>query len=515
MVCGFVLNLWLWQGSFPKQIGPLMIPHIAFTWYVLIGSLATFALGSLFSLILPKPRRMAVSTRVVSTLVLFAVILSAAKDPRIASAQAPTQSPDFTAVSTLINTAIAEKKLPGAVVLIGHNGKVVFEQAYGVRKLAGEPGVSLASDGKPDTRPEPMTEDTIFDMASLTKVLVTTTAVLQLYEQGKLDLDAPVARYLPDFASVSLPDATVPAPASLGTDHDPVAIIPSQHRAPESAAKDGTVIPAASGRNLGISSSANAVYKSRITIRQLLTHYSGLPEDVNLKDDWGLKAPDKAEGIRRAMASVPYGPPGQTFKYSDINFITLGALVEKIMNPQWGLFADRPTLDLYAALNILKPLGVKETRFLSFDKVCGPLQQMPIPWRSPFMSLPVAGVSGFEVDCDQMSWTAVNWIERTAPTAHDNEGTALSNPDFDHLLRGTVHDPTTRRMGGVAGHAGVFSTAADMSKFCQALLDKLLHNTGPFPLSQATLRLATSPQAPPTAVKTATIFTPTARPPPA
>ena len=85
---------------------------------------------------------------------------------------------------------------------------------------------------------------------------------------------------------------------------------------------------------------------------------------------------------------------------------------------------------------------------------------------------------------------------RTAPTAHDNEGTALTNPNFDHLLRGTVHDPTTRRMGGVAGHAGLFSTAADMSLFCQALLDKLLHNTGPFPLKQSTLQLATSPQAP-------------------
>ena len=86
------------------------------------------------------------------------------------------EAPDFSPVSTLINTAIAEHKLPGAVVLIGHNDKIVFERAYGNRAL--EPTI------------EPMTEDTIFDMASLTKVLVTTTAILQLYEQHKLDLDA-------------------------------------------------------------------------------------------------------------------------------------------------------------------------------------------------------------------------------------------------------------------------------------------------------------------------------------
>ena len=95
----------------------------------------------------------------------------------------------------------------------------------------------------------------------------------------------------------------------------------------------------------------------------------------------------------------------------------------------------------------------------------------------------------------------------TAPTQHDNEGTPETNPDFDHLLRGTVHDPTTRRMGGVAGQAGVFSTAEDVSKFAQALLDKLLYNTGPFPLKQSTLKLMTTPEQPATAQNGATIFT--------
>ena len=94
----------------------------------------------------------------------------------------------------------------------------------------------------------------------------------------------------------------------------------------------------------------------------------------------------------------------------------------------------------------------------------------------------------------------------TAPTAHDDQGTPATNPDFDHLLRGTVHDPTTRRMGGVAGQAGVFSTAEDVSKFAQALLDKLLYDTGPFPLKQSTLKLMTTPQQPKTAQTGATIF---------
>ncbi len=109
--------------------------------------------------------------------------------------------------------------------------------------------------------------------------------------------------------------------------------------------------------------------------------------------------------------------------------------------------------------------------------------------------------------CPGPSWP-VSDLLRTAPTAHDNEGTPETNPNFDHLLRGTVHDPTTRRMGGVAGHAGVFSTAADISLFAQALLDKLLHNTGPFPLKQSTLQLMTTPQQPATAQSGATIFTP-------
>ena len=99
-----------------------------------------------------------------------------------------------------MNDAIAANKLPGAVVVIGHSGKVFFHQAYGSRKLADEPGL----DGSPAPA-EPMTEDTIFDLASLTKSLATATAVMQLYEQGRLQFDDPVQQYLPDFNTANDP----------------------------------------------------------------------------------------------------------------------------------------------------------------------------------------------------------------------------------------------------------------------------------------------------------------------
>ena len=417
MLCGFLLNVFLYQATFPHPLIPLPI-RIAFTWYVLIGSVATFALGSLFSLM--RPRHVAAAALVVLT--LGCPLITQAQASSIVGSVPPKQSLDFTEVSTLIQQAIADHKLPGAVVLIGHNGHIVFHHAYGNRAL--EPTV------------EAMTEDTLFDMASLTKVLVTTTAILQLNEQHKLALDTPVATYLPAFA-------------------------------------------------------ANG--KEKITIRQLLTHYSGLPEDVDLKDPWGLAAPDKAEGIRRALAAVPYSPPGVTFKYSDINFITLGALVESISGQG---------LDTYARDHIFLPLGIPQTAYHPFNSTCGPALRTGAaiaPGPRP--------IGRIGVTCPVGTWSPYASVPNTAPTAHDNEGTPATNPNFDRILRGTVHDPTTRRMGGVAGHAGVFSTAADMALFCQALLDKLTKNNGPFPLTQASLKLATTPNQPATASNQATIFT--------
>ncbi len=433
MVFGFALNLLLWLDPNPIVLGPVTIPHIAFTWYVLIGSIVTFGVGTAASFLMPgaKKGHGKMAARVAVILIAVAVpVLSAMRGQaqRPASSSALLRATDgekydFSSVTTLVNQAIAAKKLPGAVVLINHDGKTVFEQAYGVRKYAGEPGL----DGKPSPA-EPMTVDTIFDMASLTKCLATATSVMQLVEAGKVDVDAPVVKYLPEF---------------------------------------------------GVNG------KDKVTVRELLTHYSGLPPDVNLKDAWGLAKPDKAEGIRRAMESSLDSVPGTKFVYSDINYITLGALVEKVSGE---------TLDDYASGHIFKPLKMAQTRYLPITKACGPAG----PWAEnpPPAAYPCA-IDG---------WGRWDWIHQIAPTQHDDQGTKDTNPNYDVLLRGTVHDPTTRRMGGVAGHAGVFSTAGDVAIFAQALLDRLAGRPSDFPLKRETLKLMTQPEQPVTAASGATIF---------
>ncbi|OBF30526.1 serine hydrolase [Mycobacterium sp. ACS1612] len=321
-----------------------------------------------------------------------------------------------------MNDAIADRKLPGAVVLIGHGGRVVFQQAYGDRKIAGEPGL----DGSPAPA-EPMTDDTIFDMASLTKPLATATAVMQLYEQGVVAFDDPVQRYLPDF------------------------------------------------------NAANDPQRAKVTVRMLLTHTSGETGDVELKDPWGLDRADKAEGLRRALTTPLESAPGEGFRYSDINFILLGALIEKLTGE---------AEDVYVAEHVFAPLGMADTRYLPAAKACGPhaLRGAAIAW---------APASSESVACSDGTWN-VDLLTRIAPTARDEEGRADPgrNPDLDHLLRGTVHDMTARRMGGVAGHAGLFSTAHDVGIYAQALIDRLAGRPSEFPLEQPTLELMTTPQQP-------------------
>lgn len=336
----------------------------------------------------------------------------------------PDASPavDFAAVSKLVDDAIAANKLPGAVVVVGHNGKIVFHQAYGSRKLPGEPGL----DGSPAPA-EPMTEDTIFDLASLTKVLATATTVMQLYEQGTVQLDAPLQDYLPDF------------------------------------------------------NPANDPQRAKVTVRMLLTHTSGETGDVDLRYPWGLNGADKAEGIRRALTTPLESRPGETFRYSDINFILLGALIEEVTDE---------AEDVYVQRNVFAPLGMDETRYLPPAKVCGPhtMRGAAIAW---------APMPNGRVDCPAGTWP-VSLLPRIAPTARDEEGRAdpTKNPDLDYLLRGTVHDTTARRMGGVAGHSGLFSTAHDVSTYAQSLLDRLAGRPGNFPLAQSTLELMTTPQQP-------------------
>ena len=159
------------------------------------------------------------------------------------------------------------------------------------------------------------------------------------------------------------------------------------------------------------------------------------------------------------MKSKLTSAPGTNFDYSDINYIMLGALVEKL--------SGEP-LDVYAQQHIFTPLEMAHTSFHPFAKTCGPVDEVGAAiYPEPRL------IGRILVKCPQDTWSPYALDPLTAPTQHDNEGTTETNPDFDHLLRGTVHDPTTRRMGGVAGQAGVFSTAEDVAKFAQALLDKL------------------------------------------
>jgi CubicO group peptidase (beta-lactamase class C family) len=331
---------------------------------------------------------------------------------------APT--PDFPTISKLIDEAIAAHQLPGAVVVVGHGGKVVFEKAYGVRKLDGQQGL----DGLPAPA-EPMTEDTIFDMASLTKPLATATAVMQLYEQGVVQFDDPVQNYLPDF------------------------------------------------------NPSNDPQRASVTVRMLLTHFSGEAGEVDLGDSWGLDGADRAEGFHRALTKPLQTRPGEAFRYSDINYILLGALIETVTGE---------AEDVYVQRNVFAPLGMRDTRYLPAAKACGPheIRGAAIGW-----------APGEVADCPANTWST-NLLSRIAPTAIDEDGRAEPgrNRDLDYLLRGTVHDTTARRMGGVAGHAGVFSTAQDVSVFAQALLDRLAGRPSEFPLTQATLELMTTPQQP-------------------
>jgi uncharacterized protein YbbC (DUF1343 family)/CubicO group peptidase (beta-lactamase class C family) len=264
------------------------------------------------------------------------------------------------AVDAVIQNAISDG-IPGAVLIVGHDGAVIYRKAYGARAL--EPGR------------EAMTVDTVFDLASLTKVIVTTTAVMQLVERGKVRLNDPVMKYLPEFA------------------------------------QNG---------------------KADITVRQLLTHYSGLAPDLDLKTWWE----GKETAYRMAFAETPQDVVGSKFSYSDINFIVLGALVERVSGER---------LDEYATRHIFLPLKMTRTRYLP-----------PAAWRV-----------------------------KIAPTQYD---------EHERMLRGVVHDPTARRMGGVAGQAGLFSTGDDLSKFAQALLDG-----GDGILSAMSVEKMTRPEQPPSA----------------
>ena len=252
----------------------------------------------------------------------------------IATAQ---QDARFARAFAEVESWIAQKAFPGAVLAVGQHGRLVALKSFGRMDV---------SAGAP-----PMPADAIFDLASLTKVIGTTTAAAILYDRGKLDLDAPVRRYLPEFT----------------------------HNA--------------------------------ITVRHLLTHSSGLkPSGV-----FWQKAKDR-QGIMRQIYALPAGdPPGTAYKYQDFNIILIGEIVARI--------SGQP-LDRFLQREVFGPLGMKDTGFN--------------PPRSK--------------------------LARIAPTEQDDV--------LRHMLvRGGVHDENAYLMGGIAGHAGLFSTAADLAKLAQLYLN--------------------------------------------
>lgn len=200
--------------------------------------------------------------------------------------------------------------------------------------------------------PKPMVKNTLFDLASLTKPIATASSIMLLAEDGKIDLSKTVATYIPEFA-------------------------------------------------------VNG--KDTITVQQLLVHSGGLIPDNSLKD----YADGPAEAFKRIHELKPYVPPGSKFVYSDVGFIVLAEIVERVS----GL-----TVHEFSQQRIFKPLGMQETGFLPDDKLkarCAPTQQRQDTW-----------------------------------------------------MQGEVHDPRAHALGGVAGHAGLFSTAADLARYCQMLISK-------------------------------------------
>ena len=272
-------------------------------------------------------------------LIIFAIIGVPLSSVYAKSSPLTLRKEQLAPISAIVKKEIRKGKIPGAVVIIGTREKVLYRRAFGNRAL------------KPHKLP--MKVETIFDLASLTKVVATTTAVMQLFENGELNLDDPVFRYWPEFKSNG---------------------------------------------------------KEDITVRDLLTHYSGLKPDIPLDSGWsGYEA-----ALEKVIDEKPISPPGMRFLYSDINFIVLGEIVRRV--------SGKP-LDMYCDEQIFKPIGMKNAYF------------------SPPKSLQ-------------------NCI---APTQY-RHGTR------GEMLCGVAHDPTTQRMGGVAGHAGLFSTADDLSLFARMLL---------------------------------------------
>lgn len=278
---------------------------------------------------------------VFSLVLLLALTTTFAAPPKPASVppgDVGLSSEKLSAIDDEVAQAIADEKLPGCVVCIGRRGKIALLKAYGNKRL------------EPETAP--MTTDTLFDLASLTKPIATATSAMLLIEQGKLKLGEPVATYLPEFA------------------------------------QNG---------------------KETVTVEQLFIHTSGLIPDNALAD----YNDDRAKAIERICALKLQTLPGERFAYSDVGFIVLGELVQKLSGKNVHEFSRE---------HIFEPLGMQETMYLPSDEL----------------------------------------KQRAAPT-EQREG---------KWMLGEVHDPRAFKMDGIAGHAGLFSTAEDLAIYASMMLGR-------------------------------------------
>ena len=262
------------------------------------------------------------------------MVLLAAKTPQ----QAGVSAQRLASIDTAVSEAIARKELPGAVVLVGHRGRVVFRKAFGNRAV--------------EPFREAMTVDTVFDVASLTKVVATATSAMILIEEGRLRLSDPVVSLLPEFG-------------------------------------------------------AGGGERDKVTVEHLLTHRAGFPPDDPLE----LYTGTPEEIFSRKYAQPLKSSPGSEFVYDDVGYEVLGEVIRRVS----GI-----TLDRFAQERIFRPLGMRDTEFRP----------------------------------------ALRDATRIAPT-EQREG---------RWMRGEVHDPRAYAVGGVAGHAGLFSTADDLAKFCRMIL---------------------------------------------
>jgi uncharacterized protein YbbC (DUF1343 family) len=269
-------------------------------------------------------------------LILLTVSVAQAGLPHATPEDAGMDGQHLARIDSIVAEGLAEKRMPGCVVCIGRRGKIVLLKAYGNKQV--------------QPSEVPMTTDTVFDMASITKPVATATSIMLLAERGQLKLGDKVAAIIPEFA---------------------------------------------------------ANEKGSITIHDLLTHQSGLLPDNALADyENGAD-----EALRKICDLKLQAPTGTKFIYSDVNYILLGEIVRRVSGQSVHEFSRK---------NIFQPLGMKETGYLPEEEL----------------------------------------RQRAAPT-EERDG---------HWMQGEVHDPRAHKLGGVAGHAGLFSTAEDLAIYAHMMI---------------------------------------------